>query len=432
MTDVAEKSVPESPAALHERMSPLTEPPAESPAGTRSSAPTPIGSPVRLFMSVLAASTAILAFAAVEQHLGTSRGVAGTLALVGWFELVMAILIVVRPVRVLVVWALIGNLVFISVWAWQRVIGHGGMPTSAESLRAGLELAMVIVAAALLIRPRLGLRWGSSTNVLLSVLPVAVVVVTTAVLIAQPPIAAANRHATAVASSSSQVGQPSVPVPGQNSTQFQKVAQGNLSEQSEIKPYLPVDPTTQALLDAQLSQAEQAALSFPTVASAKAAGMILAGGMAPGVGAHYQLMSAASLKGVNPDGTINAAFPASWIYASTADNAPVVGVMYESLSAQAPSGFAGPNDRWHQHTNLCIQFKAGEIAVPFAPDSSVTPQQCADVRGIFMHKTVWMVHAWVVPGWESPQGVFSHANLHVYCPGNTDLTDPIGFCLRQS
>jgi hypothetical protein len=37
----------------------------------------------------------------------------------------------------------------------------------------------------------------------------------------------------------------------------------------------------------------------------------------------------------------------------------------------------------------------------------------------------------VVPGWESPQGVFSHDNLRVYCPGNTDLVDAIGACIRQ-
>ena len=69
---------------------------------------------------------------------------------------------------------------------------------------------------------------------------------------------------------------------------------------------------------------------------------------------------------------------------------------------------------------------------PFAADQNITPQECADVHGDFMKKTVWMVHAWVVPGWESPQGVFSHDNLHVYCPGNTDLTNAIGFCDRQS
>ena len=157
--------------------------------------------------------------------------------------------------------------------------------------------------------------------------------------------------------------------------------------------------------------------------------MILAGGMAPGVGAHYQVIGASDLTSL--DGTFNPSEPASWIYASTANNAPVVGVMYESLTAQPPAGFIGPNDHWHRHSNVCVQFTAGKIAVPFAADQNVTPQECSDVHGVFMKKTVWMVHAWVVPGWESPQGVFSHDNLHVYCPGNTDLVDAIGACIRQ-
>jgi hypothetical protein len=195
---------------------------------------------------------------------------------------------------------------------------------------------------------------------------------------------------------------------------------------------VPLDPHDQAILTSQLFAAEQAAMRYPTVASAKAAGMILAGGMAPGVGAHYQEINATAFKGVNPDGSINAAYPASWIYASTADNAPVVGIMYESFGNTAPAGFIGPNDHWHRHSNVCVQFSGGKIAVPFAADQDVSPQECADVHGQFMKKTVWMVHAWVVPGWESPQGVFSHDNLHVYCPGNTDLTNAIGFCDRQS
>jgi hypothetical protein len=210
------------------------------------------------------------------------------------------------------------------------------------------------------------------------------------------------------------------------------VIAGNDTEQSELAKWVPLDPATQTVLTRQLADAYQAAMRYPTVADAKRAGMILAGGMAPGVGAHYQMINAQVLKGINPDGTVNPLYPASWIYASTADNAPVVGVMYESFAETAPQGFAGPNDHWHQHSNVCVQFQGGEIRVPFAADQDVSPQECADVHGVFMKKTIWMVHAWVVPGWESPQGVFSHDNLHVYCPGNTDLTDALGFCLRQS
>ena len=50
--------------------------------------------------------------------------------------------------------------------------------------------------------------------------------------------------------------------------------------------------------------------------------MVLAGGMAPGVGAHYQVIGASDLTSL--DGSFNPSEPASWIYASTANAAPIV------------------------------------------------------------------------------------------------------------
>jgi hypothetical protein len=47
---------------------------------------------------------------------------------------------------------------------------------------------------------------------------------------------------------------------------------------------------------------------------------------------------------------------------------------------------------------------------------------------MFMKQTVWMVHAWVVPGWESPQGVFSHDNPDVKCADGTTHADKVGLC----
>ena len=72
--------------------------------------------------------------------------------------------------------------------------------------------------------------------------------------------------------------------------------------------------------------------------------------------------------------------------------------------------------------------QGGKIIVPFAADSSVNAGQCAAVRGTFMRRTTWMVHAWVVPGWESPLGVFSHNNPDVKCANGTEKTDAVGFC----
>ena len=45
-----------------------------------------------------------------------------------------------------------------------------------------------------------------------------------------------------------------------------------------------------------------------------------------------------------------------------------------------------------------------------------------------MRETAWMVHAWVVPGWESPLGVFSHENTDVLCADGTKNADAMGFC----
>jgi hypothetical protein len=67
--------------------------------------------------------------------------------------------------------------------------------------------------------------------------------------------------------------------------------------------------------------------------------------------------------------------------------------------------------------------------VPFPADQDVTAAQCADVQGNLLKTTGYMVHAWVVPSWESPLGVFSHDNPNVRCADGTVHTDKAGFCV---
>ena len=175
MTDIAERPVSEVSATRQ----PLMPRAAEPPAATRTPTSSLLGLSVRLFVAVLAVSVAVLAFSSIGQKLVVSRSGGWALALVGWFELVVAVLIVVRPRRSVITWALVGNALIASVWVWQQVAGHGATPTTVESLRFALEMTLVVVAAVLLIHPRIGVDWSSSTNVLLSILPVAVVVLTT-------------------------------------------------------------------------------------------------------------------------------------------------------------------------------------------------------------------------------------------------------------
>jgi hypothetical protein len=426
MTDLIERVEAAFPRATTSAHDGATTEPRD--LGTR-----PVGRAVPILLAMSLGASAVLLFAMSSGHLSGAKAAVGVVAAV--IDVIGAVAVVVRPSRPLLVVLAAANAAVMGFW----IAAHGPHGVSTTTAAVGVALAVVSVAVActLAVRPRAGERLASSTAVFGSVVPVGIAVVTVVALFATP---AASAPTTSAPSSPTSAGaraaqealSSTIRVPGESSKTFQSIVAGNDTEQAELKKWVPLDPHDQAILTAQLSQALQAAERYPTVASAKQAHMILAGGMAPGVGAHYQSIGAELFKGINPDGSVNALYPASWIYASTANNAPVVGVMYESLSDKVPSGFIGPNDHWHRHSNVCVQFKGGQIAVPFAADQNITPQECADVHGTFMKKTVWMVHAWVVPGWESPQGVFSHDNLHLYCPGNTDLTNAIGFCDRQS
>jgi hypothetical protein len=193
-------------------------------------------------------------------------------------------------------------------------------------------------------------------------------------------------------------------------------------------PDQPLDPATRQKLADQLVLARETALKYPTVADAVKAGMYLAGGFAPGSGAHYMSMAGVA-KGIMADGVVNPAYPASFIYDGTKPTSRIVGLMYISLADNPPAGFAGPNDHWHRHFNLCVQYTGHGITTPFPADADITAAECTAIPGAqFMQKTVWMVHAWVVPGWESPDGVFSHANTDLRCGDGTYNTNAVGFC----
>jgi hypothetical protein len=190
---------------------------------------------------------------------------------------------------------------------------------------------------------------------------------------------------------------------------------------AEAQPDQPLDAPTRALVAEQLSAARAHAMQYPTVADASAAGYRLAGGFAPGSGAHYV---GGPMTGGGP---FDPNAVQSLIYDGTSPTSKIVGLMYYAMG-EAPEGFAGPNDHWHRHSSVCIKPTASGIDVPFPADADVTQAQCSGAGGQFMSITGYMVHAWVVPGWESPQGVFSHENVNVRCADGTYNTTANGMC----
>ena len=160
----------------------------------------------------------------------------------------------------------------------------------------------------------------------------------------------------------------------------------------------PLTHAQRLVLQQQMEEARAAAAAFPTVASAEAAGYYRSTVYVPCIGAHYTNIRLAA--------RFDPAHPSELLYDGSTPDAKIVGLSYLVYHHNGPPpGFAGPNDRWHQHNangGLCL--KGGEVV----GGEESSRAHCAALGG---RKTllidVWMLHAWVVPGFECSWGVFS-------------------------
>ena len=160
-------------------------------------------------------------------------------------------------------------------------------------------------------------------------------------------------------------------------------------------PELALTRADRAQLATQLEAARTTAMKYATVADAEAGGYRMVTKYLPLIGAHY-------IKGSAMDGNFKIDEPEMLLYDGTSPDSSIVGLSYYVFSDTEPGPFAGPNDHWHQHIGLCI--KDGVVV----GGTQLTPEQCAARGGAKADASNgWMIHAWVVPGWDSPQGVFS-------------------------
>ncbi|HEV7526941.1 MAG TPA: hypothetical protein VGP92_18415 [Acidimicrobiia bacterium] len=161
---------------------------------------------------------------------------------------------------------------------------------------------------------------------------------------------------------------------------------------------VPLTPAEKAALAVQMASAKTVARAYPTVKDALAAGYMMSTVYVPCIGAHYTNIGFAS--------HFDPAHPSELLYTGTQPDSKLVGLSYLVWHSNGPPpGFAGPNDRWHQHNangGLCLK---GAVVV--AGEES-TRQECAAVGGRKTLLTdVWMVHAWIVPGISCSWGTFS-------------------------
>jgi hypothetical protein len=154
-------------------------------------------------------------------------------------------------------------------------------------------------------------------------------------------------------------------------------------------------------LEAEIALSRETALKYPTAADATAAGWRMVTPYVPGIAAHYMKFSIV-------DGTFDIDEPEMILYDGNSPESAVVGLSYyivQDGTNEPTQGFTGSNDHYHRHVGLCT------VNGLVVGDSTTTKEDCAARGGTKNDGSKgWMSHAWVVPGCESPWGVFSAAS----------------------
>ncbi len=157
-----------------------------------------------------------------------------------------------------------------------------------------------------------------------------------------------------------------------------------------------------AALRDELDAALAVGNAHPTVQDALDAGYIKATGYIEGIAAHYIKISEL----MDPD--FDAANPEMLLYDGDQPDSRMIGISYATFSNDvidpAEYGFTGPNDYPHNHDGLCT--RNGLVV----GGSQTSDEECARRGGSKIGAALQMIHAWVVPGCESPYGVFSAEN----------------------
>lgn len=387
----------------------------------------------RLVLAAFSAGAGAIHLAMVPSHWGESVVEGLGFAVTGWLQLAFAVAVFSRPTRLLLRFGIVLNALAIGVWAVSRNVG---LPFGAHSGHAeavgfvdvtcvAFEAVVVLVGVSLLQRPRAAARFGRNGIVVAGIAAVGVLALTTATL-ASP---SARDHA-AHSHGDEHAGAGHVHGAAATSGDDKGLSLLHNGQHDHVTALHTLDVPTQKALDAQLSVTRDLAAQMPTVAAAVAAGYQRVGPYFPGIGAHYMKPiggrgGAGFSMTLNPDGIIDDTDlhnPLMLIFNGTKPTSRIAGFMYYSMSGSEPAGFAGRNDSWHYHEQLCLKYTAEGIDVPLGLDNSATPAQCTKAGGRMLNASQYMVHVWSVPGFEMTAkygGVFGEVNPKLDCADGT-------------
>lgn len=359
------------------------------------------------FLAALVAGAGVIHFAMVPTHAAESLVDGIGFAVVGWLQVACAVALAVRPNRRVLGATIAINAVVLLLWALSRTVGlpvggHVGVVEeigSIDLLATVFEAAAVLGATYLLLRQPAQQSFRFRPSMLaVAALPVVLVMAASTAVVASPD---AMGHGDGDGGHA-HGGEAAAGAADHHAGGGGDHAAGGAGHgHSGVAPWQNItDPETRTLLGEQLAAAREAAELYPTAADAQAAGYTRVTPYVPLIGAHWMNFSLV-------DDEFDPSEPEMLLYDGSGTDAGIVGLSYyfaagDDEDAPLPEGFAGPNDQWHAHLGLCIG--ASGVIGP----ESLTEEECEEIGGSKADGGGrYMVHAWVVPGWESPWGIFS-------------------------
>jgi hypothetical protein len=362
--------------------------------------PGTVGRYLRWLLAAFSIGAGVIHFAVSGDHYELSWLHGLFFAVVAWLQLSWAAGVVMRPTRRLLAAGVALNAGIVGGWVISRVWGVPFGPDAwtpekvglADALSSGLEAGIVLCSLVVLVQPAFARRPLRPAFGVPGVAVAALGVAVVSSLALTPAFATGHDHRGADAAvADTPCGKSGPPV-------FQ-AQNPEAHHHRGPAPSQPIrDAKVRAELAAQIQQARDAAARFPTIRDAQAAGYRMLTHYLPCVGTHY-VNNAQYVTG-----QFDAAAPPILIYDGEGPNAKVVGLSYVVKSETVPVGFAGPNDGWHAHSSFCISKDTGIVL----GDERTSARRCAAAGGENVDlRHDWMMHAWVVPGWESAWGVFS-------------------------
>lgn len=370
---------------------------------------------MRSLLAACLLTAAAIHFGYAPAHLGQDWAHGLFFVLIAWLQAGAAVLVLTRPRRWVSAATLVLNLGIISVWAVSRTAGlpFGPIalrtqdPTAPDVIATVLESMVVLLTLVSLRAPALALRTASRNRFATALTSVAILAAIGAASLSLSP-RFADSHSAAAHGSASAHG--STAAPGQTgNSPCEQAGTLTAGASSDVaidghnvrgsSPQVAIDQATRALLEQQQALARTVATRYPTVAEAQAAGYAMSTPYVPCIGAHYTNLALVS--------KFDPANPSELLYDGTAPTAKIVGLSYLVFHPGGPpEGFAGPNDIWHQHNSnggLCLNGKGVVVGA-----EATTAEQCSALGGRKVPlPDVWMLHDWIVPGWECSWGVFA-------------------------